>query len=139
MEKEKSKIQRDWFLVDAKNRILGRMAVKIATVLSGKNKPAYAPQADGGDFVVVINAEKIEVTGKKRKKKVYHKHSGYPGGLKTITFENLQKKSPETIIRLAVKGMLPKNKLQAKRMKRLRIYAGEKHPHRAQKLQLLKS
>ena len=138
MEKKKSEIQRNWFLVDAKDKVLGRMAVKIATVLSGKNKADYAPQADGGDFVVVINAEKIKVTGNKKKDKVYHKHSGYPGGLKTITLERLQEKSPETIIRLAVKGMLAKNKLQAKRMKRLKLYAGEKHPHQAQKLQLLK-
>ncbi len=131
-------MERNWFLVDAQDKILGRLATKIATVLSGKNKPSYSPWLDGGDFVVVINSEKIKVTGEKRKDKLYYKHSGYPGGLKMITFERLQKKSPETIIRLAVKGMLPKNKLQAKRMKRLKVYSKEKHPHQAQKLQLLK-
>ncbi|HCG76594.1 MAG: 50S ribosomal protein L13 [bacterium (Candidatus Ratteibacteria) CG_4_10_14_3_um_filter_41_18] len=138
MEKEKLKMQRNWFLVDAQDKILGRIATKIATALSGKNKPSYSPWLDGGDFVVVINSEKIKVTGKKIKDKLYYKHSGYPGGLKTITFERLQKKNPETVIRLAVKGMLPKNKTQAKRMKRLKVYSGEKHPHQAQKLQLLK-
>ncbi len=138
MEKKKSEIQRNWFLIDAQDKILGRLATKIASVLSGKNKPSYSPQVDGGDFVVVINSEKIKVTGKKEKDKLYYRHSGYPGGLKTITFERLQKKSPETVIRLAVKGMLPKNKLQAKRMKRLKVYSKEKHPHQAQKLQLLK-
>ncbi|MCK4244108.1 MAG: 50S ribosomal protein L13 [Candidatus Omnitrophica bacterium] len=138
MKGEKSKMERNWFLVDAQDKILGRLATKIATVLSGKNKPSYSPWLDGGDFVVVINSEKIKVTGEKRKDKLYYKHSGYPGGLKMITFERLQKKSPETIIRLAVKGMLPKNKLQAKRMKRLKVYSKEKHPHQAQKLQLLK-
>ena len=138
MKKEKSKMERNWFLVDAKNKILGRMAVKIATVLIGKNKPTYAPEADRGDFVVVINAEKIKVTGNKKKGKVYYKHSGYAGGLKSITLERLQEKNPTTIIKMAVKGMLPKNKLQAKRMKRLKLYSGDKHPHQAQKIQLLK-
>ena len=138
MKKEKSEMERNWFLVDAKNKILGRMAVKIATVLMGKNKPTYAPEADRGDFVVVINAEKIKVTGNKKKDKVYYKHSGYAGGLKGITLERLQEKNPTTIIKMAVKGMLPKNKLQAKRMKRLKIYSGDKHPHQAQKMQLLK-
>ncbi|HCG77297.1 MAG: 50S ribosomal protein L13 [bacterium (Candidatus Ratteibacteria) CG_4_10_14_3_um_filter_41_18] len=135
---KKTEVQRNWFLIDAQNKILGRMAVKIATILSGKNKPSYAPEADGGDFVVVINSEKVKVSGKKREEKLYRRHSGYPGGLKTITFERLQQKSPETIIKLAVKGMLPRNKLLAKRMKRLKVYCGEKHPHCAQKLQLLK-
>ena len=138
MKKEKSKPERNWFLVDAKNKILGRMAVKIATVLMGKNKPTYAPEADEGDFVVVINAENIKVTGNKKKDKVYHKHSGYAGGLKSITLGRLQEKNPTAIIKMAVKGMLPKNKLQAKRMKRLKIYSGDKHPHQAQKIQLLK-
>jgi len=138
MKQEKPKLERNWFLIDAQNKILGRMAVKIATILSGKNKPSYAPEADGGDFVVVINSEKVKVSGKKREEKLYRRHSGYPGGLKTITFERLQQKSPETIIKLAVKGMLPRNKLLAKRMKRLKVYCGEKHPHCAQKLQLLK-
>ena len=138
MKKEKSKMERSWFLVDAKNKILGRMAVKIATVLIGKNKPTYAPEADRGDFVVVINAEKIKVTGNKKENKVYYKHSGYAGGLKSITLKRLQEKNPTTIIKMAVKGMLPKNKLQAKRTKRLKIYSGDKHPHQAQKMQLLK-
>ncbi len=138
MKKEKSEMERNWFLVDVKNKILGRMAVKIATVLMGKNKPTYAPEADKGDFVVVINAEKIKVTGNKKKDKVYYKHSGYAGGLKSITLERLQEKNPTTIIKMAVKGMLPKNRLQAKRMKRLKVYSGDKHPHQAQKIELLK-
>jgi len=125
-------IQRKWHLIDAKDKVLGRLATRIAMLLMGKRKPNYTPHLDQGDFVVVINAEKVKLTGKKLQGKIYYSHSGYPGGLKEKTAEELLKKHPERVIELAVKRMLPKNKLGRKMLKRLKVYAGERHPHQAQ-------
>jgi large subunit ribosomal protein L13 len=125
-------VQRDWLLVDAADKTLGRLAVDIATRLRGKHKPEYTPHVDTGDYVVVINAEKVRVTGTKAKNKIYHSHTGYPGGLKSISFEKLIDKAPERVIQSAVKGMLPKGPLGRAMFKKLKIYAGEEHPHTAQ-------
>jgi large subunit ribosomal protein L13 len=124
--------QRDWYVVDAEGRNLGRLATRIADVLRGKLKPEYTPHTDVGDFVVVVNAEKIAVTGDKRTKKVYRRHSGYPGGVRSRTLAEMLDRRPEEVIRLAVKGMLPRNKLARKQLLKLKVYAGPEHPHRAQ-------
>ncbi len=129
----KEEIKRKWYLIDAEGQILGRLAVKIAKILAGKEKPIYTPHLDVGDFVIVINAEKIKVTGNKEEKKVYYHHSGYPGGLKKKTYEQLLKEKPQRIIKEAVKGMLPKNKLGRRMFKKLKVYKGIEHPHQAQK------
>lgn len=126
-----------WFIVDAKDQVLGRLASKVAGVIRGKNKPAFTPNADTGDFVVVINADQIKVTGKRELLKTYSHHSGYPGGLKTKSFEELLAKKPEFIIENAVKGMLPKSRLGKKLIKKLKVYKGENHPHQAQKPELV--
>ena len=130
-----AEIEKKWYLVDAEGKILGRLASKIAQILSGKNKPIYTPHMDVGDFVVVINAQKVKVTGGKEEKKMYYHHSGYPGGIKGIVYEKLLKKKPEMIIQEAVKGMLPKSKLGRKMFKKLKVYAGSEHPHQAQRLE----
>lgn len=130
---KREEVKRDWVLIDASGQVLGRLASKVARVLMGKHKPTYTPHIDSGDFVVVLNASKIRVTGKKLKDKIYYHHSGYPGGLKEIRLEELLKRHPERVIYLAVKRMLPKNKLQAKRLRRLKIYSDSKHPHQAQR------
>ena len=122
-------VKKNWHLVDAEDKVLGRLAVKIATILSGKNKAQYSPNADLGDFVVVVNAEKVKVTGNKFSQKNYYHHTGYPGGLKTKSFEKMQEDSPEKIIEKAVKGMLPKNKLANQIIKKLKVYSGSVHPH----------
>ncbi len=127
-----SEIKRDWLLVDAEGQVLGRFATQVATLLRGKHKPLYTPHMDLGDNVVVINADKIKVTGKKPEQKIYYRHSGYPGGLKAISYRNLHQKHPDRIIRLAVKGMLPKNRLGRRMLKKLHVYAGPRHPHAAQ-------
>jgi len=127
-----SDITRDWYLVDAENMVLGRIATQIASVLRGKNKPLYAPSVDTGDFVIVVNAEKIALTGNKLSDKIYYSHSGYPGGIKSISAGKLLDKKAEDIIRKAVKGMLPKNKLASQMLKKLKIYTGSSHPHKAQ-------
>jgi len=127
--------QRDWLLVDANGQTLGRLATQIADALRGKRKPTYTPHVDTGDFVVVINAEKIAVTGNKREDKLYHRHSGYPGGLKTRTLNDMLERRHEEVIRLAVKGMLPRNRLARKQLTKLKVYAGPDHPHAAQKPQ----
>ncbi|HEX8960938.1 MAG TPA: 50S ribosomal protein L13 [Geobacteraceae bacterium] len=129
---KKEDVARDWYLVDAENQVLGRIATQIANVLRGKNKPTYTPSVDTGDFVIVVNAEKIVLTGKKLADKVYYSHSGYPGGIKSITAGKLLDKKPEDLIRIAVKGMLPKNKLARHMLNKLKIYAGSAHPHEAQ-------
>jgi large subunit ribosomal protein L13 len=126
-------IQRSWWVVDAEGKNLGRLASEIAIVLRGKNKPQYTPHVDTGDFVVVINAEKIAVTGKKLTDKLYHRHSGYPGGLRTRSLGQMLQLRPTEVLRKAVKGMLPKNRLAAQQLTKLKIYAGPKHPHVAQK------
>ena len=130
-----SEVQRKWHLIDAEGKTLGRLSTEIAKLLRGKHKVTFTPHVDGGDYVVVINADKIEVTGKKRDNKVYRHHTGYIGNLKEINFKKLQEKKPEEIIRLSVSGMLPKKKLRAPMMKRLRIFAGSEHTHQAQKVE----
>ena len=125
--------QRDWYVVDAQGLTLGRLATQIADVLRGKRKPTYTPHIDTGDFVIVVNAEKIAVTGNKRADKLYHRHSGYPGGLRTRTFEQMITRRPEEIIRIAVKGMMPRNRLARKQLTKLKVYAGPEHPHIAQR------
>ena len=130
-----SEVQRKWHLIDAEGKTLGRLSTEIAKLLRGKHKVTFTPHVDGGDYVVVINADRIEVTGKKRDNKVYRHHTGYIGNLKEINFKKLQEKKPEEIIRLSVSGMLPKNKLRAPMMKRLRIFAGSEHTHQAQKVE----
>jgi len=122
-------IKRTWHLVDYTDQLLGRMATKIASFLIGKGKPYFTPHLDCGDYVVVVNAEKVKVSGKKSKQKIYYRHSGYPGGFKQIPFERQMEKDPRKVIELAVKGMLPKNKLRAVRMHRLKVFVGDKHPY----------
>ncbi len=128
-------IARNWYLVDADGLTLGRLATQIADTLRGKGKPQYTPHVDTGDFVVVVNADKISVTGNKRADKKYYRHSGYPGGLKSRTLQEMLDRRPEEVIRLAVKGMLPRNRLARKQLTKLKIYAGPEHPHQAQKPQ----
>ena len=125
-------IQRDWFIVDADGLTLGRLATVVASTLRGKTKPTYAPHMDMGDFVIVINAEKIKVTGKKETDKFYYRHSGYPGGLKATMLRDMRKTFPDRILREAVKGMLPRTTLGEKQLTKLKIYAGTDHPHAAQ-------
>jgi large subunit ribosomal protein L13 len=131
-------IERKWYIVDANDLILGRVATQIATVLRGKHRPQYSPHADCGDHVIVINAEKIRVTGKKESDKIYYRHSGYAGGLKSITLEKQREKFPERIIELAVKGMMPKGPLGRAMLKKLKVYVGEEHPHVAQQPEAMK-
>ena len=125
-------VQRDWFVIDAENAILGRLATEVARRLRGKHKPEYTPHVDTGDYIVIINADKIRVTGKKAEDKIYHHHSGYPGGLKSINFNKLMEKAPERIIQKAVKGMLPKGPLGRDMFRKLKVYAGTEHNHAAQ-------
>ena len=128
-------VQHDWYIVDAADKTLGRMATVIASRLRGKHKPEYTPHVDTGDYIVVINAEKVQVTVNKAKDKIYHSHTGYPGGLKSISFEKLIEKAPERTIQSAVKGMLPKGPLGRAMFKKLKVYAGQAHPHSAQQPQ----
>ena len=130
-------IQRDWFLVDAKDKTLGRLATEIASILRGKNKPSFTPHLDTGDFVIVVNAEKVGVTGRKASQKLYRRHSGRPGGMKIEKFETLQERIPERIIEQAVKGMLPHNSLGREQFRKLKVYKGPDHPHAAQNPVLL--
>lgn len=125
-------IEKKWFIVDAENKILGRMATEIATVLMGKHKPTYTPSIDTGDFIVIVNAEKFAVTGKKMDDKMYYRHSGYLGGLKERTLAEQLEKRPEEVIRMAVRRMLPKTKMGRAMLKKLKIYTGAEHPHAAQ-------
>ncbi len=125
-------VNRQWRLVDASDCVLGRLASRVATVLRGKDKPEYTPHVDVGDFVVVVNADKVRVTGNKREDKMYHRHSGYPGGIKSMNFRSLQERVPERIIELAVKGMLPRTPLGRQMARKLKVYAGPAHPHQAQ-------
>ncbi len=130
-------VNRDWFVVDASDKTLGRLASEIAHRLRGKHKAEYTPHVDTGDYIVVVNAEKIRVTGAKSTDKMYHHHTGYPGGLKSISFEKLIDKAPERVIQSAVKGMLPRNPLGRAMFKKLKVYAGSEHPHSAQQPQEL--
>ena len=125
-------IVQKWYLIDCSGKKLGRLSVLIANILRGKNKPEYTPNSDVGDFVVLINAERIEISGNKSKDKIYYKHTGYPGNLKEINFQDLLNKDPEKVLRNAVKGMLPKNRLNRKIINKLKVYSGENHPHEAQ-------
>ena len=125
-------IKREWRVIDATNKTLGRMVTQVASLLMGKHKPIYAPHIDTGDYVVVINAAKVKITGKKAEKKLYYRHSGYPGGLKSQNFEELLSKDPVSVIELAVKGMLPHNSLGRAMFKKLKVYPGNEHPHQAQ-------
>ncbi len=134
---KESEIERRWYLVDAEGQVLGRLATRIADVLRGKHKPTYTPNVDTGDFVVVINAEKVVVTGKKEQQKVYQRYSGYPGGLKEIKYTDMRNQHPERIVELAVKRMIPKNKLGRKVVKKLKVYRGPNHPHEAQQPEAL--
>jgi large subunit ribosomal protein L13 len=126
-------VEREWLIVDATDKVLGRLATQIAQILKGKNKPQYTPHVDTGDFVIVINAEKIRVTGSKAEKKTYFSHSGFVGGLKEVSYARMLDKHPERIIEKAVKGMLPKNTLGRAMNRKLKVYAGPEHPHSAQK------
>jgi large subunit ribosomal protein L13 len=125
--------RRDWYVVDAEGKTLGRLATQIADALRGKRKPDYTPHCDTGDFVIVVNAEKIAVSGDKREKKLYRRYSGYPGGMRVRTLGDMLERRPEEVIRLAVKGMLPRNRLARRQLTKLKVYAGPEHPHTAQK------
>lgn len=127
-----AEVRRDWFVIDATDKTLGRMATEIARRLRGKHKPEYTPHVDTGDYIVVVNAEKVQVTGNKPKDKMYYRHSGYPGGMKSISFEKLVQSNPERLIELTVKGMLPKNPLGRAMLKKLKVFAGPEHNHSAQ-------
>ncbi len=134
---KKEEVKRNWYIVDAKGKVLGRLASQIAQRLRGKHRPDFTPNVDSGDFIIVINAEKIRLTGRKLDKKIYWRHSGYMGGLKLTPARKMLETKPEEVIRLAVKRMLPKNRLGRKMLKKLKIYRGENHPHQAQKPQPL--
>ena len=125
-------MEREWFLVNAEGKTLGRLASEIAQVLRGKHKPIYTPHLDCGDYVIVVNAEKVRVTGRKLDQKMYYRHTGYPGGIKSISLRNQLQKHPERVLQAAVRGMLPKNRLGRKMLKKLKVYAGDSHPHKAQ-------
>jgi len=130
-------IEREWFLVNAEGKTLGRLAAEIAKVLRGKHKPIYSPHLDCGDYVIVVNADKVRVTGRKLDQKMYYRHSGYPGGIKGISLRNQLQKHPDRVLQAAVRGMLPKNPLGRKMLKKLKVYAGDSHPHQAQQPKVL--
>lgn len=130
-------VQKDWYIVDAQGQTLGRLATQVATILRGKHKPLYTPHIDCGDYVIVVNAEKVHVTGQKMTQKKYYRHSGYPGGLKEITLRDQLQKFPNRVIESAVRGMLPKNRLGRRLFKKLKVYPGPAHPHEAQQPKLL--
>jgi large subunit ribosomal protein L13 len=129
---KQAEIERDWYVVDAEGETLGRLASRIAPILKGKHKPIYTPHLDCGDFVIIVNAEKVRVTGRKLDQKLYHRHSGYPGGLQSISLRDQLNRYPERVLQAAIRGMLPKNKLGRRTIKKLKVYAGDVHPHEAQ-------
>lgn len=133
-----AEVKRDWFVIDAEGQTLGRLATEVAVRLRGKHKAEYTPNVDTGDYIVIVNAEKVAVTGRKSKQKMYHRHTGYPGGLKSMSFEKLIDHKPERVIELAVKGMIPRNPLGRAMLKKLKVYAGVDHPHTAQQPKELK-
>ena len=137
MKKSDALAQRQWFIVDAAGKVLGRLASEVAKVLRGKHKPGFTPHVDGGDFVIVINAREVKLTGTKPEKKVYYRHSEYPGGIRMTAAEKMLAEKPETLVRLAVKGMLPKNRLGRRLHTKLKVYPGDEHPHAAQRPQPL--
>jgi large subunit ribosomal protein L13 len=130
---KREEIEREWYVVDAEGQTLGRLASKVATILRGKHKPVYTPHLDCGDYVIVVNADKVRVTGRKLDQKLYYRHSGYPGGLRSISLRDQLAKHPDRVLQAAVKGMLPKNKLGRRMFKKLKVYAGDSHPHQAQR------
>ena len=130
-------VERSWYIIDAADKVLGRVATEVARRLRGKHKPEYTPHVDTGDYIVILNADKIRVTGNKKTDKIYYRHTGYPGGLKSVTFDKLQAKFPERIIEKAVKGMLPKGPLGREMYRKLKVYAGTEHPHAAQQPEIL--
>ena len=130
-------MEREWFLVNAEGKTLGRLASEIAQVLRGKHKPIYTPHLDCGDYVIVVNAEKVRVTGRKLDQKMYYHHTGYPGGIKSISLRNQLQKHPERVLQAAVRGMLPKNRLGRKILRKLKVYVGDSHPHQAQQPKML--
>ncbi|MCH8298939.1 MAG: 50S ribosomal protein L13 [Candidatus Marinimicrobia bacterium] len=130
-------LKHDWFVVDADNKILGRLASKVSHLLMGKHKPDFAYHMDNGDFIIIINADKIKVTGNKAESKIYYRHTGYPGGIKSTNLKSMMTSNPERVIEIAVKGMLPKNKLGRKLFTKLKVYAGPEHPHQAQQPKIL--
>jgi large subunit ribosomal protein L13 len=130
---KKEELDHKWYLVNAEGKVLGRLSTELAKILKGKNKPTYTPHLDTGDFVIVVNAGKVTLTGKKLKDKIYYRHTGYPGGIKEMNAEKLLAKKPTEMIRMAVKGMLPKNSLGRQMLRKLKVYAGPNHPHESQK------
>jgi len=130
---KKEEVDHKWYLVNAEGKVLGRLSTELAKILKGKNKPTYTPHVDTGDFVIVVNAGKVTLTGKKMKDKIYYRHTGYPGGIKEMNAEKLLAKKPTEMIRMAVKGMLPKNSLGRQMLRKLKVYAGPNHPHESQK------
>ena len=130
-------VKRDWYVVDATDKVLGRLSTEVARRLRGKHKPEYTPHVDTGDYIIVINAEKIRVTGNKETDKMYHHHTGFPGGIKSVSFDKLMDKAPTRAVEAAVKGMMPKNKLAKAMLGKLKVYAGSEHPHTAQQPQVL--
>lgn len=134
---EKGDLKRDWFCVDAEGKTLGRLASEISKILQGKHKPIYTPHVDTGDYVIVVNAEKIKLTGKKLSDKMYYHHTGYPGGIKSVNALNLLKKDPTALVKKAIKGMMPKNQLNRDALMKLKVYAGSEHPHQANQPQSL--
>ena len=129
---KQEEIARNWYVVDAEGETLGRLASRIAPILKGKHKPVYTPHMDCGDYVIIVNAEKVRVTGRKMDQKLYYRHSGYPGGLRSISLKDQLAKHPERVLQAAIRGMLPKNKLGRRMLKKLKVYAGDSHPHQAQ-------
>ena len=129
-------MERKWYVIDAEDKVLGRLATEVATILTGKHKPIYTPHVDTGDFVIIINADKVKLTGKKLEQKKYYYHTGYPGGLKAVPYKQMMEKNPEKAIELAVKGMMPKNRLGRQMYKKLKVYSGPEHNHEAQKPEL---
>lgn len=130
---KKEEVKPQWYLVDAEGKVLGRLAAEVAKILRGKHKPLFTPHVDTGDFVIVVNADKVTLTGKKMKEKIYYRHTGYPGGIREMTAEKMMAKKPAEMFRIAVKGMLPKTSLGRRMIQKLKVYAGPNHPHEAQK------
>ncbi len=137
MKREEALAQRQWYIVDAEGKVLGRLATEVARILRGKHKPSFSPHIDGGDFVIIVNAGRVSLTGKKLEQKIYYRHSEYPGGLRASTAKHMLETKPNNIVQLAVKGMLPKNRLGRELLRKLKVYPGPEHPHQAQNPQPL--
>jgi len=137
MKREEALAQRQWYIVDAEGKVLGRLATEVARILRGKHKPSFSPHIDGGDFVIIVNAGRVSLTGKKLEQKIYYRHSEYPGGLRATTAKHMLETKPNNVVQLAVKGMLPKNRLGRELLRKLKVYPGPEHPHQAQNPQPL--